>query len=72
MSRYANNFMLLLQGFAGAREMINDGCLGSTMGPEVDAIYGIHLWSYADLGEVGCTNGEAFSFFPLLYLKSLI
>jgi amidohydrolase len=45
------------EGYAGAREMINDGCLGGSMGPEVDSIYGIHLWSYVALGVVGCTNG---------------
>ena len=45
------------EGYAGAREMIVDGCLGGDMGPEVDAIYGLHLWSYGNLGEIGCTDG---------------
>lgn len=45
------------EGFAGAREMIMDGCLGKVMGPEVDSIYGIHLWSFSALGEVGCSHG---------------
>jgi len=45
------------EGYAGAREMINDGCLGGDMGPEVDSIYGIHLWSFAALGVIGCTDG---------------
>lgn len=47
------------EGYAGAKEMIIDGCLrgDSGFGPEVDEIYGIHLWSYNALGEVGCTNG---------------
>lgn len=45
------------EGYAGAKEMINDGCLGGEMGPEVDSIYGIHLWSFGPLGDVGCTDG---------------
>ena len=34
------------EGFAGAPEMIKDGCLDEgLLGPNVDAIYGLHLWS---------------------------
>jgi amidohydrolase len=33
------------EGYAGAREMIKDGCLDATMGPRVDFIYGIHIWA---------------------------
>ncbi len=34
------------EGGAGAREMINDGCLDADkFGPKIDRIYGIHLWS---------------------------
>jgi amidohydrolase len=34
------------EGYAGAPEMIKDGCLeDGPMGPNVDEIYGLHLWS---------------------------
>ncbi len=34
------------EGLAGAREMMKDGVLvEGRLGPKVDAIYGIHLWS---------------------------
>ena len=34
------------EGYAGAPEMIKDGCLeDGPQGPRVDAIYGLHLWS---------------------------
>lgn len=34
------------EGYGGALEMIKDGCLeAGPQGPEVDSIYGIHLWS---------------------------
>jgi amidohydrolase len=34
------------EGYGGAKEMMNDGCLkDGPFGPEVDSIYGIHLWS---------------------------
>ncbi len=34
------------EGFAGAPEMIKDGVLeDGRLGPRVDSIYGIHLWS---------------------------
>ncbi|CAE7638651.1 cpsA2, partial [Symbiodinium microadriaticum] len=34
------------EGFAGAPEMIKDGCLeAGPQGPRVDFIYGLHLWS---------------------------
>lgn len=34
------------EGFHGAREMINDGCLEEgRLGPRVDEIYGIHIWT---------------------------
>jgi hypothetical protein len=34
------------EGYAGAPAMINDGCLeDGPMGPNVDEIYGLHLWS---------------------------
>eukprot|EP01035_Chromulina_nebulosa_P024969 gene24969-32535_t len=34
------------EGFAGAKEMIKDGCLeAGRLGPRVDSVYGIHIWS---------------------------
>jgi amidohydrolase len=34
------------EGFGGAREMIKDGVLDNNyFGPQVDSIYGIHIWS---------------------------
>ncbi len=38
----------------GAKAMINDGILdaSASTGPAVDEVYGIHLWSYAPLGQV--------------------
>ena len=36
------------EGLGGAKYMIEDGCLNG-----VDEIYGLHLWNYQKLGEVG-------------------
>ncbi|MDP6169260.1 MAG: amidohydrolase, partial [Candidatus Marinimicrobia bacterium] len=40
------------EGEGGARYMIEDGCLN-----DLDQIYGIHLWNYQALGEVGVKAG---------------
>ena len=40
------------EGGGGARYMINDGCLKG-----VDEIYGIHVWNYQPVGEVGIKKG---------------
>ena len=40
------------EGGGGARYMIEDGCLD-----DVDEIYGLHLWNYQPLGEVGVKTG---------------
>ena len=40
------------EGYAGAKAMLEDGVLD-----DVDAVYGIHLWSYEPLGVLGVTNG---------------
>eukprot|EP00604_Paraphysomonas_vestita_P004110 CAMPEP_0174823842 /NCGR_PEP_ID=MMETSP1107-20130205/28087_1 /TAXON_ID=36770 /ORGANISM="Paraphysomonas vestita, Strain GFlagA" /LENGTH=307 /DNA_ID=CAMNT_0016048097 /DNA_START=299 /DNA_END=1219 /DNA_ORIENTATION=- len=51
------------EGYAGAPEMIKDGCLDDgPIGPRVDQIYGLHLWSYNALGEVGCREGPIMAF----------
>lgn len=38
----------------GAKPMIEDGCLDG-----VDVIYGAHVWSLGELGEIGLTEGYA-------------
>lgn len=40
------------EGAGGARYMIEDGCLDG-----VDEIYGIHVWNYQPVGEVGVKEG---------------
>ena len=40
------------EGGGGARYMIKDGCLD-----QVDEIYGLHLWNYQPVGEIGVKNG---------------
>ena len=40
------------EGEGGARYMIEDGCLEG-----VDEIYGIHVWNYQPVGEVGAKEG---------------
>ena len=43
------------EGEGGARYMIEDGCLEG-----VDEIYGIHVWNYQPVGEVGAKEGGRF------------
>eukprot|EP01039_Chlorochromonas_danica_P002275 gene2275-2490_t len=45
------------EGYGGAKAMIDDGVLEDKYGPKVDEIYGIHIWSYLALGEIGCEDG---------------
>jgi amidohydrolase len=46
------------EGFGGAAVMIREGVLNDgPYGPKVDAIYGIHLWSFEALGSVCCSDG---------------
>lgn len=46
------------EGHGGAKYMIEDGVLEEgSLGPYVDAIYGIHLWSFDPLGCIGCKVG---------------
>ena len=40
------------EGHAGAKHMINEGVLD-----DVDEIYGIHLWNYQNVGEIGVKDG---------------
>ena len=46
------------EGYGGAKVMISEGVLEEgALGPKVDAIYGIHLWTYEALGTIGCKEG---------------
>ncbi|KAJ1432476.1 peptidase, M20D family [Ochromonadaceae sp. CCMP2298] len=46
------------EGYGGAREMIKEGVLEEgNLGPRVDSVYGIHLWSFLGLGNIGCQEG---------------
>ena len=42
------------EGGGGARLMIEDGVLAD---PDVDEVYGIHLWNYQDFGTIGVQAG---------------
>ena len=42
------------EGFAGAKQMIDDGVLKD---PQVAAIFGLHVWNYQDYGTVGVKPG---------------
>lgn len=46
------------EGYNGASAMIRDDVLEEgRLGPKVDFIYGIHIWSLEDVGVVACSNG---------------
>lgn len=57
------------EGYAGAKEMLVEGCLGPDvedgclpdrkkhLGPKVDEIYGIHLWSFNRTGDICIQSG---------------
>lgn len=48
------------EGGAGAKKMIMDGILSEDNElncPEVDEIYGLHVWSYLPLGKLVCKSG---------------
>ncbi len=43
---------------AGAAAMIQDGVLSDgKFGPKVDEIFGLHLWNYMNVGQVGLKTG---------------
>ena len=51
------------EGFAGAKEMIKDGCLeAGSLGPRVDYVYGIHIWSCKTLKQVILVHGSLLFF----------
>ena len=52
------------EDFAGAKEMIADGCLeANSLGAAVDAIYGLHIWT---------CNHVTFSLYYLLLTHSFL
>ena len=52
------------EGAGGARYMIEDGCLDG-----VDEIYGIHVWNYQPVGEVGITDGPVLAAAAMFEIK---
>ena len=61
-SRLRGSVKLIFQpaeeGYGGAREMIKDGVLEEgRLGPRVDMIYGLHVWSLNPVGVVACSVG---------------
>ncbi|MBT3179584.1 MAG: amidohydrolase [Candidatus Marinimicrobia bacterium] len=52
------------EGSGGARYMIEDGCLDG-----VDEIYGIHVWNYQPVGEVGITDGPVLAAADMFDIK---
>ena len=52
------------EGAGGARYMIEDGCLDG-----VDEIYGIHVWNYQPVGEVGITDGPVLAAADMFDIK---
>lgn len=45
------------EGLGGAKVMMDEGLLEDKFGPAIDEIYGIHLWSYVPLGQIGLKHG---------------
>ena len=52
------------EGQGGARYMIKDGCLDG-----VDEIYGIHVWNYQPVGEVGVKDGPVLAAADMFEIK---
>ncbi len=52
------------EGEGGARYMIEDGCLKG-----VDEIYGIHVWNYQPVGEVGVKDGPVLAAADMFDIK---
>lgn len=46
------------EGGNGAQSMIDDGAMEN---PNVDAAFGMHLWSYMPVGKIGITAGPVFA-----------
>ena len=52
------------EGKGGARYMIEDGCLNG-----LDEIYGLHLWNYQPLGDVGVKKGSVMAAADMFDIK---
>jgi amidohydrolase len=52
------------EGKGGARYMINDGCLEG-----VKEIYGLHVWNYQPVGEIGVKEGPVMAAADMFYIK---
>ena len=52
------------EGKGGARYMIEDGCLNG-----LDEIYGLHLWNYQPLGDVGVKKGPVMAAADMFDIK---
>ena len=52
------------EGAGGARYMIEDGCIDG-----VDEIYGIHVWNYQPVGEVGIADGPVLAAADMFEIK---
>ena len=52
------------EGQGGARYMIKDGCLDG-----VNEIYGIHVWNYQPVGEVGVKDGPVLAAADMFKIK---
>ena len=52
------------EGEGGARYMIEDGCL-----KDVDEVYGIHVWNYQPLGEIGVKKGPVMAAADMFDIK---
>ena len=52
------------EGEGGARYMIDDGCLEG-----IDEIYGIHVWNYQPVGEVGVKDGPVLAAADMFDIK---
>ena len=52
------------EGDGGARYMIEDGCLEG-----IDEIYGIHVWNYQPVGEVGVKDGPVLAAADMFDIK---
>jgi len=52
------------EGEGGARYMIKDGCLEG-----IDEIYGIHVWNYQPVGEVGVKDGPVLAAADMFDIK---
>ena len=51
------------EGKGGARYMIKDGCLEN-----IEEIYGLHVWNYQKIGEVGVKSGPVMAAADMFYI----